>query len=42
MATIEVRSRGVNIAEKFGAQHLFMIFINDNGNKFIIRGGRQC
>jgi len=41
VATIEIRSRDVDYAGKFGAQHLFIIFTMDNGDKFIIRGGPE-
>lgn len=41
MATIEIFARDVKGFGIFGAQHLFIIFTNDNGQKFIIRGGPE-
>jgi hypothetical protein len=41
MATIEIRSRDVDIAGLFGAQHLFIIFTDNKDIKTIIRGGPE-
>ena len=41
MATIEIRSRDVEVFGVFGAQHLFIIFTNGNGARTIVRGGPE-